>query len=530
MKKNVSRAQSVRTTRLFALRMPNVRLMIVVLVAVAVFGTAVYFSSRAGKVTYTYNKSTNTSSGRLFTEDSPLNQAIPSDVRYRADGVNRLKTAGLPPAISLFEWSVPVFDADASTPKVNIWCYLTDIQASWNTCNGINLSPQPVPQGVFPQRGGDRHLIIIDNSGRKIYNYWIWKDCFLTFNPNNARWCPASGNVASIDGNGVGGASNVAKLAGGIIRTYEIERGYIDHAIAFSTATTCKGDPVYPALNSDGTNVNQSTCIPIGSRIQLDPSINVDALTNITPMEKMIAKALQKYGAYANDTSGIFGFSVEFDRTGRKVYQKAGAPETDHFALKGIPWDKVKIVEPQWNKDGSKAYTWGGGLQSTSSPAPTTSSTSSPTTTPTSTPTPSTPTPSTPSQSVTVSPQPTCDPAAKTRCSSPSPTPTPKADIIKPSAPSNLNLKIEFDAVKFSYYTNLSWSPSYDNVGVASYEVRRNDQTRGTTKTTVFKDYDLTADVSYRYEVYARDAAGNISSPGEAHLVGRCFLVWCWAE
>ncbi len=324
-------------------------------------GLVVYFSRAAGS-TYNWNPTTGKITGRMFSADAPINQVIPGDVRYAADGQTRLQAAGTPGALSLLDWAGPIFDTNSSAPQAKIFCWIY-------ACDAITAGTVPVPNGVFPQTGGDHHLAIVDNSTRKLYDFWIWGDCTFRFNLVGANWCPASASVADIDGNGIGATTNVSGIPGGI-RTYEIEQGYIDHALGFATGTTCKRDPYYPATTSDGTNTNQATCMPIGTRWQLDPSVNVDAIPGITAMEKMIAKALQKYGAYAGDTSGIFGFGIELDRTGTKVYQRAGAPDADYFPLSKIPWDKFKMIEPQWNRDGSKAYSWGNAAPPPVSQAP----------------------------------------------------------------------------------------------------------------------------------------------------------------
>ena len=106
----------------------------------------------------------------------------------------------------------------------------------------------------------------------------------------------------------------------------------------------------------------------------------------------------------------------------------------------------------------------------------------------------------------------------------------PTADTTKPSAPSSVKGKIELDATRFSYFTNLTWSPSFDNVGVTRYEVKRNNVILGTSTTSSFKDYNLQPNTLYTYDIYAKDAAGNASLPGTARLTGRCFLIWCWSE
>lgn len=121
---------------------------------------------------------------------------------------------------------------------------------------------------------------------------------------------------------------------------------------------------------------------------------------------------------------------------------------------------------------------------------------------------------------------------------SPSPTPTgddikpppADADITKPTAPSGVKAKIEFDALRFGYFTNLNWTASYDNVAISRYLINRNGAQIGTSSTTNYKDYSLQPNTPYTYEIYAQDAAGNLSTPGTAKFVGRCFLIWCWAE
>ncbi|MGG1519396.1 right-handed parallel beta-helix repeat-containing protein [Paenibacillus oryzisoli] len=61
---------------------------------------------------------------------------------------------------------------------------------------------------------------------------------------------------------------------------------------------------------------------------------------------------------------------------------------------------------------------------------------------------------------------------------------------------------------------NLSWTAATDNAGVAKYLIKRNGTQVGITdgSTTSFMDKGLLASTSYNYAVYAKDAAGNISS------------------
>jgi chitodextrinase len=63
----------------------------------------------------------------------------------------------------------------------------------------------------------------------------------------------------------------------------------------------------------------------------------------------------------------------------------------------------------------------------------------------------------------------------------------------------------------------LSWAGSMDNVGVSGYDVFRATGSGsfsqvGTAPSTAFMDSGLTAATTYRYQVRARDAAGNVSA------------------
>jgi len=85
-------------------------------------------------------------------------------------------------------------------------------------------------------------------------------------------------------------------------------------------------------------------------------------------------------------------------------------------------------------------------------------------------------------------------------------------DTIPPSIPQNLTA-----SGTTSSSTNLSWSPSTDNIGVAGYTVFRRQGTSGTftqvgTPTgTTFTAGQLSANTTYQFNVVARDAAGNAS-------------------
>jgi endo-1,4-beta-xylanase len=86
-------------------------------------------------------------------------------------------------------------------------------------------------------------------------------------------------------------------------------------------------------------------------------------------------------------------------------------------------------------------------------------------------------------------------------------------DTQAPSAPANLAASTTSTSV------SLAWSASTDNVGVTGYRILRAPGTSGgtftqiaTSTTNAYVDSGLTASTTFRYQVQANDAAGNVSA------------------
>jgi hypothetical protein len=236
----------------------------------------------------------------------------------------------------LYEYGNPVWEATASTPHYNVTC-----TENWGTCP-LAAAPIPIPTSAQASSGSDGSMVVIDWSTRTGYDFWRARK-------TSSGWTAAWGTVFSIDGMGTeGGATGAGMpLLAGMIRTYEIEQGYIDHALTFSTDNACRTVLRYPASKTDGSS-SQSNCIPEGARVQLNPSINVDAISGITPAERMIAHALQTYGAYADNNGGAkmaFSFENPVDRP--NPYPAAGLA-WDYYNMPHIPWNQLRVLG-RWN-------------------------------------------------------------------------------------------------------------------------------------------------------------------------------------
>ena len=141
--------------------------------------------------------------------------------------------------------------------------------------------------------------------------------------------------------NSVTGAG-VSRLAG-VVRIAEVERGEIRHPLVFSTDIACSGAHRFPASKTDGLS-DDPACIPQGARVQLDPDLDVDALEGLTAAERMVARALQRYGAYAIDNGGArMAYSFERPSGEDDPYPSVGL-DRDYRRMDEIPWERLRVL------------------------------------------------------------------------------------------------------------------------------------------------------------------------------------------
>ena len=84
---------------------------------------------------------------------------------------------------------------------------------------------------------------------------------------------------------------------------------------------------------------------------------------------------------------------------------------------------------------------------------------------------------------------------------------TPTADTQSPTVATNLSA-----SNTTSSSTNLSWTPSTDNVGVTSYQIYMNGSLKSTVGTTSINITGLNPSTNYSFYLVAKDAAGNSSA------------------
>lgn len=292
---------------------------------------------------------------RLFSASSPWNIPIGTNVELDPDSsgmVSQLVNGYHVP--TLFQYGMPIYISTASDP-------LYTVQDDDNTFMANN--PFHIPNTAAPSPGTDKWMFIYDTTKHMLFEMW-------EANKSGNTWTAQAGNVFSLTGDGVlqvdgtktGG--NGASYFGGVIRAADIQRGYINHALSLATAYTATTWR-YPMSRSDGHGAG-TNAIPMGTRLQLDPTVNCKTLPHASPGEKIVCQALETYGGYIRDTAGPgVALSIYFEGedfndpnrnppmgspgdTGRPqgVFGKIGL--LDQQEMPDIPWSRLRVLKA-WN-------------------------------------------------------------------------------------------------------------------------------------------------------------------------------------
>lgn len=298
--------------------------------------------------------------GRLYSASSPFNQRLPVNPAIAPDSAQQVQ--GLVRAeaqkgfvLTVGEWTVPTYFADASTPDHSVtlgaappqWGLASNSVAyPPGSTSGLptqlpgQLREVPIPNGAQPDPSLDAHMTIIDRAANCEYDLY---GAYRSADGWHAVWA----NSTRLDSTGVypfGMGTKASGFAGvaGLIWPQELRAGEIDHALFFAYPFTKSGGPVSPATSSDG-RVESAEALPEGARVQLDPSLDLDTL-DLRPYQRTIAEAMQTYGMILGDTGGAFGiYAVGRQGFTGNPYQGI-LPEEDFPDLSGIPADRFRVL------------------------------------------------------------------------------------------------------------------------------------------------------------------------------------------
>jgi len=236
-----------------------------------------------------------------FSSDSPWNRAIGSGAVFSAgdsaethdllDGPHALIHAGT--------WSMPIYLASADDP----WVRVHDAE------NARDFRAQ-VPPGARPDPMGDRHMFVVEPGKTQVLEMY------------GARVRP-DGSIETVrafrvdlrgpgmflrDGRFPGVRAMDASGMGGVIRAWEIRAHRIAHAMTFLLPyARLRHGPVWPSAREDYWGFRDyHGHVPIGALIAIPPGVRIDRL-GLSPDGLVLARALQDYGAYCDDSVGTDG-------------------------------------------------------------------------------------------------------------------------------------------------------------------------------------------------------------------------------
>src|SRR6185295_4238348 len=105
-------------------------------------------------------------------------------------------------------------------------------------------------------------------------------------------------------------------LIAGLITVEEMQKGKIEHALVIAYPHMRSHWYKPPASTAQGTTdlALPTRGIPCGGRIQLDPALDVGTM-GLSSSGRIIARALQEYGAYVGDFAGAIALYADASPT-----------------------------------------------------------------------------------------------------------------------------------------------------------------------------------------------------------------------
>jgi hypothetical protein len=194
---------------------------------------------------------------------------------------------------------IPYIVVTGTQPRVSV---------SFTYASESDPGPYPIPPDAPIEGGaqsrGDRHVLIVDRDGGKLY------ELFAAYPNGDGTWRAGSGAVFDLDSNALRPATwTSADAAGlpilpGLVRYEEVVAGELHHALRF-TAPQTRNTYIWPARH-EASNLTGQNYPPMGQRFRLKQSVDV---SGFGPHVQVILRALKKYGMFLADNGSAWYLS-----------------------------------------------------------------------------------------------------------------------------------------------------------------------------------------------------------------------------
>jgi hypothetical protein len=229
----------------------------------------------------------------------------------------------------LGDWGMPVVRSHPSDPLNTV------------SANGRSIRVH-IPARARPMAADDAAIVIIDRSTDQVVGLQGARYA-------NGHWTATGMSRYHYQSNGIAGGLPGGRKANfghrGVpasvqaVTKREVLRGKIRHRLEvywWETADrTPEGSSAYFPMT--GSESGKTGVVPEGAVIRLKPSVDLDAL-KLSPAARVIARALQKYGAVVGDNSG----------TGNNLKLQANVDWSgilNKDSLRRIPWSDFVFVK-----------------------------------------------------------------------------------------------------------------------------------------------------------------------------------------
>jgi hypothetical protein len=226
-----------------------------------------------------------------------------------------------------------------------------ELQAQWNAV--------PIPSDARPSGGADARLVVWQPSSDTLWEFSeLSRDTFGNWSARTGGRLPNvsrnPGHFMDPPGTKFGASATAISLLAGTQRIEELRRGAIDHAVDFAVLRTgARKAWCWPAQRTDRHLSSRSMgTIPAGTRFRLPPKFDLAAYAREHPLSRYaltVARAVQRYGMVARDTSSEIGFYAEdAGPLGFDPYPEIfeGHSPDSRGVLKNFPWRRLQVVAP----------------------------------------------------------------------------------------------------------------------------------------------------------------------------------------
>ena len=178
--------------------------------------------------------------------------------------------------------------------------------------------------------GGDMHAVVVDRDHCRVFETWSTTESDGTWSAGSGATWSLRSNALRKDGWTSADAAGLPILPG-LLRWNEVDAGYVDHAIRFTTDITDRHH-IWPARHDAGSRSNHAYP-PMGARFRLKSSFHP---TGYGHGARVVVAAMKRYGMVLADNGSPWFFQGE---------RNAHWPDRMISDLKGIPASAFVAVD-----------------------------------------------------------------------------------------------------------------------------------------------------------------------------------------